>query len=588
MSKDEEIGTLIVVVLKAQNLKDVHFYKQDVYTRITFNGVTKRTKVDVKGGQHPIWDEELRFPVMKNSAPKYRNLEASCWTKEHKEEDDVLLGEGKIDMAETLKTGEFDEWVPLSTNGNMRGDVYLEMTFYSNGPAPVNLMPPAGNNNLTRRPSKLKPADRLYRPPQPVTPPKKVEAPLPPVPESVPAAPLPGALKPGPKRPSPGHSPYHQPQNLPPAPYAGGSEQSTAPVPAILRPGPSARPPQDPRTSYHHSRNSSAGASYSYPQDNSANAGPQDAYVSTSAYISSSVPSSPPLAGSGYRPPVAHPAHSSTPGWNQGHPSHGGRTASFSNSNPADQEGSSFSFPVPDLPAAPSIPSAPYDYAPNPSPSPYQPPYQPPTPAPAHHHYRTSSYPSQPTNVPNSTSNLPDPYLLARYQSPLPLPPGVNPQSTPPQAQPHSHFTPPRQQQHHHNNENKLPIPRSTSTSPSRSHTPVDETRLRQLRQAEEEAARRKAQEERDRELARQLDEELSREPAPAPPPARDASPPKPPPKTPSPAPISAAEEARRRRQEQEEKDMELARQLDRELNLASGGTESNRRPSGPHMPGEW
>ena len=59
-----ELGTLVVVVLKARNLRDKHsFYKQDVYAKITINGVTKKTAVEVKGGQHPVWDEELRFPT---------------------------------------------------------------------------------------------------------------------------------------------------------------------------------------------------------------------------------------------------------------------------------------------------------------------------------------------------------------------------------------------------------------------------------------------------------------------------------------------------------------------------------------------
>lgn len=45
-----EIGTLIVVVLKAQNLHDKHsFYKQDVYAQVVLNGVTKKTPVDARG-----------------------------------------------------------------------------------------------------------------------------------------------------------------------------------------------------------------------------------------------------------------------------------------------------------------------------------------------------------------------------------------------------------------------------------------------------------------------------------------------------------------------------------------------------------
>lgn len=106
MSK-ELLGTLIIVVLKAKNLPDPHsFYKSDVYTQVSLNNETKSTPVDVKGGQHPVWDAELRFPVMKDSATKFRELKVSCWSKEPR--TDEKLGEGKIDIAETLKTGEFD------------------------------------------------------------------------------------------------------------------------------------------------------------------------------------------------------------------------------------------------------------------------------------------------------------------------------------------------------------------------------------------------------------------------------------------------------------------------------------------------
>ncbi|KAJ3768650.1 C2 domain-containing protein, partial [Lentinula raphanica] len=175
----EEIGTLIVVVLKAQNLNDKHFFKQDVYAQVSFGGTTKKTKIDYKGGQHPVWDAELRFPVMKSTTNKFRELEVSCYAKEHR--DDTLLGEAKVDMSTTLKSGEFDEWVPLHVNDVQRGDIYLEITYYRNGPAPPQsslLAPPNPNSNLTssnlntnqntnllqRRPSKMSPADRLYRP----------------------------------------------------------------------------------------------------------------------------------------------------------------------------------------------------------------------------------------------------------------------------------------------------------------------------------------------------------------------------------------------------------------------------------------
>ena len=66
-----EIGTLVVVVLKARNLLDKHsFFKQDVYTKVTLNGVTQQTRVIQKGGQHPEWDEELRFSVTEATKKK--------------------------------------------------------------------------------------------------------------------------------------------------------------------------------------------------------------------------------------------------------------------------------------------------------------------------------------------------------------------------------------------------------------------------------------------------------------------------------------------------------------------------------------
>ena len=91
-TQDElELGTLIVVVLKARNLNDKHsFYKQDVFAQISLNGKTQRTPVDVKGGQHPMWDVEIRLPVMKASEAKNRILEVSCWEKEPKTES--ILG----------------------------------------------------------------------------------------------------------------------------------------------------------------------------------------------------------------------------------------------------------------------------------------------------------------------------------------------------------------------------------------------------------------------------------------------------------------------------------------------------------------
>ncbi|ETW82991.1 hypothetical protein HETIRDRAFT_316169, partial [Heterobasidion irregulare TC 32-1] len=135
MSHENILGTLVVVALKAQHLIDNHtFYKQDPYVRISLNGTVKRTKADPKGGQHPVWDAEFRFPISRETSVKTRSLEISCWAEEKKE--DELLGEGRVDIATTLQSGEFDDWVPLSLNGAQRGEVYFEMTFFAAGPAP--------------------------------------------------------------------------------------------------------------------------------------------------------------------------------------------------------------------------------------------------------------------------------------------------------------------------------------------------------------------------------------------------------------------------------------------------------------------
>lgn len=102
-----ELGVLVIVVLKARNLLDKHsFYKQDVFAQLTLNGVTKKTGIDVKGGQHPEWDEELRFTIPAKASDATRTLEVSCWSKEPRSDDNV--GSGKLDITETLRTGEFD------------------------------------------------------------------------------------------------------------------------------------------------------------------------------------------------------------------------------------------------------------------------------------------------------------------------------------------------------------------------------------------------------------------------------------------------------------------------------------------------
>jgi len=105
MSK--ELGTLAIVVLKAKNLHDRHsFYKQDPYAKITLNGKSFKTDADPKGGQHPEWDAEFRFPVFAAKSDSSRQLEVTCWRAEPRGDEEI--GKGKVDISNTLRTGEFD------------------------------------------------------------------------------------------------------------------------------------------------------------------------------------------------------------------------------------------------------------------------------------------------------------------------------------------------------------------------------------------------------------------------------------------------------------------------------------------------
>lgn len=108
--------------------------KQDPYAVLQFGAEVQKTKADKRGGQHPNWDEQLHFEIyddledaMKkgigsgdstikassNTAQKSRKgkggakiLKVSCYADDAR--DPELIGEGQVDLTETLKTGEFD------------------------------------------------------------------------------------------------------------------------------------------------------------------------------------------------------------------------------------------------------------------------------------------------------------------------------------------------------------------------------------------------------------------------------------------------------------------------------------------------
>ncbi|KAJ3778390.1 hypothetical protein EV361DRAFT_930019 [Lentinula raphanica] len=161
-STPREVGTLVVVVLKANHLPNKrHIGKQDPYCAVTFDGQTRRTKAIKKGGQHPEWDEEIRFQLYEDDSEhseveqatssgtppplppkndKSLKIKGGMFMKLAAYADDArepdLIGEGLVDLSEVITKGESDEWYTLTYKDRFAGKVYLEMTLYSNEPEP--------------------------------------------------------------------------------------------------------------------------------------------------------------------------------------------------------------------------------------------------------------------------------------------------------------------------------------------------------------------------------------------------------------------------------------------------------------------
>ncbi|KAL7422359.1 hypothetical protein Q5752_003005 [Cryptotrichosporon argae] len=181
------LGTLIVVVGKARNLPNKsRFGKQDPFCTVVVGEDKQKTKPIKRGGQHPEWDEELRFTILEDiddmlvrseSASEVGSLSSSvskasladpaaaapgvvtpasmakasrrgpngqkggksmrvaCYADDVKEPE--FIGECVVPIDEVLKKGEVDEWYDLQCKEKYSGEVYLELTFYSNAAPPV-------------------------------------------------------------------------------------------------------------------------------------------------------------------------------------------------------------------------------------------------------------------------------------------------------------------------------------------------------------------------------------------------------------------------------------------------------------------
>lgn len=86
-------------------------YKQSPYMLVRLGGGGQRTKVDVKGGQNPIWDEDLQFEIYSQDHDEPRVLRLSCFVEGRKRIDEGI-GEGELQIDDVLRRGEFDGTCP--------------------------------------------------------------------------------------------------------------------------------------------------------------------------------------------------------------------------------------------------------------------------------------------------------------------------------------------------------------------------------------------------------------------------------------------------------------------------------------------
>lgn len=136
------LGTLVVVVLKGRNLPNRRTLgKQDPFTVCRIGRTAHRTKVDVRGGQSPEWDDEIRFNL--EDVSEHRTLKLSVFGNAPKEPD--LIGDCVIPLASVLKLGETDNWYEIRYRNKFAGEIYMEMTFYSAEPPPAQQCRPASS-----------------------------------------------------------------------------------------------------------------------------------------------------------------------------------------------------------------------------------------------------------------------------------------------------------------------------------------------------------------------------------------------------------------------------------------------------------
>ncbi|KAJ1989898.1 hypothetical protein H4R33_001896 [Dimargaris cristalligena] len=119
-----KIGTLQIYVAEGRNLPNRDFFgKQDPFLEFTLGNISKRTRVDKKGGCNPKWKEDVFLDVPQG----VQNLAMKCCDRDVSSNDDI--GSSSIDLFRIFEEEEVHSWYKMQRKGKFAGEIYLEFTY---------------------------------------------------------------------------------------------------------------------------------------------------------------------------------------------------------------------------------------------------------------------------------------------------------------------------------------------------------------------------------------------------------------------------------------------------------------------------
>ncbi|KAG7819307.1 hypothetical protein KL942_002185 [Ogataea angusta] len=132
---------LVIIVSKAQDLPNrKKLDKQSPYCVARVQDQVQKTKIVHRGGQNPIFDDELWF-----SLDNVEETTVNFIIYHQLKKDSELVCKADIDFTPALRRSSkegYDNWFSLSYNGRPAGKIYLEMTYYSSSKeVPANVEP---------------------------------------------------------------------------------------------------------------------------------------------------------------------------------------------------------------------------------------------------------------------------------------------------------------------------------------------------------------------------------------------------------------------------------------------------------------